>query len=225
MERILTSPIWTSNVCFNSCWTYCFVCISLNISVRLSLSLHCLLVCLKKFAPKSGFYVLTPWVIFLVYRAKSQEIPWRKHTSVQVIESDLKVSTAATLLQTTTIIFTACTETARRWIVLWAAVSSGWKQEKIWRKLCQHFQRVICVLWLPHRLFKVARTAASINCLVISESITLMDFCFTGLKFAIKFCWRILKFLCFKFCVRDINKNLFPMVASYAASATSLLYI
>ena len=35
-----------------------------------------------------------------------------------------------------------------------------------------------------------------------------------GSYFAVQFCWRILKCLCFKFCVRDTNGILFPMVFS-----------
>ena len=142
-----------------------------------------------------------------------------------------KVSAAPTLLQTTIVIYTACTETIRRWLsykLMFPVAGTHFSEEKIYlRNLFQHFERLICVLWLPHwSLFQGARTAASINCRIMLPLIYSTDwFLFRGPFFAVKFCWRILKLLCLKFCVETSMEFYFPRISPYVASALSLLHI
>ena len=123
--------------------------------------------------------------------------------------SDVEVTAAATLLQTTIVIYTSCIETTGGRVLK----KLNWGKMYL-RNICQHFQRLIPVLWLPHgSLFQVARTAASINCQVFFFFFLINRtdwFLFRGSYFAVKFCWRILKLLkCLKFCVGDINGILF----------------
>ena len=72
---------------------------------------------------------------------------WENTLQLRSWGSDVKVSAAATLLQTTIVIYTACTE---RWLSYKPRIpvpGANLSEEKIYlRNLCQHFERLIRVI-------------------------------------------------------------------------------
>ena len=102
MERTLPSPAWASNVYFNSHWTN-------------SLSLSSLFV--RRFCTKIMDFMCQHHEPFSRYIGRNfGKYLWENTLQLRSWGSDVEVSAAATLLQTTIVIYTALTETIRRWL-------------------------------------------------------------------------------------------------------------
>ena len=152
MVRTRPSPAWVSNVCAKQ------------------ISLHCLF---EGFAQKSWMLCAdTTKLLLSVHWAKFQGTPLRNALQLRSWGSDAEVSATATLLQTTIVIYTTCTETIRRWLSyqpLFPVAATTKERERSAGEnfVSTFFERLIRVLWLSHwSLFHVTKTAANINCQV-----------------------------------------------------------
>ena len=102
MEKTIPSRAWASNVCFNSRWT--------NLFVSLSLSLLFIWRIRTKIV---DFMCRHHYPFFQCTEGSLGELLWGNTLQLRSWGSGVKVSAAATLLQTTIVIYTACTE---RWL-------------------------------------------------------------------------------------------------------------
>ena len=95
-----------------------------------------------------------------------------------------------------------------RWCFQWQGKKLNWGKDLLEKSLSVFWTIDSCAL----------TSAASINCKVlfffflflISSTVWML---LRGSYFAVKFCWWILKLLCFKFCVGDISGFLIPVVS------------
>ena len=149
MKRTVPSPARASNVCFNSRWT---------IFLSPSRSLHCLF---EEFAQKSWILCvdatifLSFFFFFFPYIQRNLgEYLWENTLQIRSWGSDVKVSAAATILQTTIVIHAACTE---RWLSynprIPVAATNLSEQKIYFRNLRWHFERLIRALWIFTEVF------------------------------------------------------------------------
>ena len=138
MGRTVQSTAWASNVCFNWRWTKLFV----------SLSLYSLFLWRIRTQKIVDFTCRHHDPFFQYIERNLGECLWENTLQLRSWGSDVKVSTAETLLQTTIVIYTACTERWLSYKPLILVAGTNFSEEKIYlRNLCQHFERLIRLIW------------------------------------------------------------------------------
>ena len=135
-----------------------------------------------------------------VHRWNLGKYLWENTPQPRSWGSDVKVSAAAMLLQTAIVTYTSCTETTRGKDLLEKSLSALWTIDSC--ALTSTLKSVSRLLeQQEHKLPGLFFFINSIDWLLFHRS-----------YFAVKLCWGILKLLCPRFCVRDIDGILFSMV-------------